>query len=327
VDLEEFSNLYSVYTALKHVKPPFLVAMSDHVFEYEVLRRILSHRSSRAFTIYLDREPSRAEAQEGLKVKLVRGVVVAVGKSLESRYGIDTGLILVREKAYAYVERVISEKGPTASIGDALDLAAREGEVDYVDVTGLLWKDVDTAEDLAKARALSKRILIRDYGKRCSGPLTLALIRPATLRLAALEPPSARARAALLAASLLLALGALTLSAAPPPQPILAFALLYAVAFLEDLADLVAVLARRGEGLVRVVALAELVAEVGVLSLIVNTLGERVPHTLTALAAASSAVPIFLGRGGGAPQRGQADAGGGYRHLGEEAEAAHPGVA
>jgi choline kinase len=303
VDLEEFGNLYSVYTALKHVKPPFLVAMSDHVFEYEILKRILSHRSSRAFTICLDREPSRAEAQEGLKVKLVRGVVVAVGKSLESRYGIDTGLILVREKAYAYVERVISEKGPTASIGDALDLAAKEGEVDYVDVTGLLWKDVDTAEDLAKARALFKRILIRDYGKRCSGPLTLALIRPATLRLAALEPPSARARAALLAASLLLALGALTLSAAPPPQPILAFALLYAVAFLGDLADLAAVLARRGESLVRVVALAELVAEVGVLSLIVNTLGERVPHTLTALAAASSAVPIFLGRGGGRPGR------------------------
>jgi 1L-myo-inositol 1-phosphate cytidylyltransferase/CDP-L-myo-inositol myo-inositolphosphotransferase len=83
--------------------------------------------------------------------------MVAVGKSLESRYSINTGLILVREKAYAYVERVISEKESIASIGDALDLAAKEGEVDYVDVTGLLWKDVDMAEDLAKARALFPR--------------------------------------------------------------------------------------------------------------------------------------------------------------------------
>jgi len=305
VDREEFGNLYSVYTALKHVKPPFLVAMSDHVFEYEMLKRVLFHRSSKAFTVCLDRKPSRAETQEGLKVKLAEGVVVAVGKNLESRYGIDTGLILVREKAYAYVERVISEKGPTASIGDALDLAAKDGEVDYVDVTGLLWKDVDTVEDLVKARALCKKILIRDYGKRCSGPLTLALIRPATLRLASLEPPNARARAALLAAALLLALGALALIAAPHLQPILAFALLYAVAFLGDLADLAAVLARSKEGLVRVVALAELIAEVGVLSLIATALGERVLHvqTLTALAAATSAVPIFLGRGGDGPSK------------------------
>jgi choline kinase len=305
VDREEFGNLYSVYTALKHVKPPFLVAMSDHVFEYEMLKRVLSHRSSKAFTVCLDRKPSRAEAQEGLKVKLAEGVVVAVGKNLESRYGIDTGLILVREKAYAYVERVISEKGPTASIGDALDLAAREGEVDYVDVTGLMWKDVDTVEDLVKARALCKKVLVRDYGKRCSGPLTFALIRPATLRLAALGPPYARARAALLAAALLLALGALMLIAAPPLQPVLTFALLYAVAFLGDLADLAAVLARSKEGLVRVVALAELIAEVGVLSLIATALGERIPRvqTLTALAAASSAVPIFLGRGGGRPSK------------------------
>jgi len=304
VDREEFGNLYSVYTALKHVKPPFLVAMSDHVFEYEMLRRLLSYRSSKAFTVCLDRKPSRAEAQEGLKVQLAGGAVAAVGKGLESRYGIDTGLILVREGASAYVEKVISEKGPTASISDALDLAAKDGEVDYVDVTGLLWKDVDTAEDLAKARELCKRILARDYGRKHSGPLTLALVRPVTFRLASLGPCHARVRLALLAAALLLALGSVTL-AAPPLQPLLAFALLYAIALLGDLANLSAALARAGEGLARAVTLAELVAEVGALSLIVTVLGERAPYSqpLIALAAASSAVPAFLGRGEGGPSR------------------------
>ena len=304
VDREEFGNLYSVYTALKHVKPPFLVAMSDHVFEYEMLRRLISHRSSKAFTVCLDRKPSLAEAREGLKVVLAAGAVAAVGKGLESRYGIDTGLILVREGASAYVEKVISERGPTASIGDALDLAAKDGEVDYVDVTGLLWKDVDTVEDLAKARELCKRILARDYGKKHLGPLTLALVRPATFRLAALRPCHARARVALLAAALLFALGSVML-AAPPLQPLLAFTLLYAVAFLGDLADLSAALARAGEGLTRAIALAELIAEVSALSLVVTALGEQTPYSqpLTVLAAASSAVPAFLGRGEGRPGR------------------------
>jgi len=301
VDREEFGNLYSVYTALKHVKPPFLVAMSDHVFEYEMLRRIISHSSRKAFTVCLDRKPSRAEAQEGLKVKLSEGAVVAVGKGLESRYGIDTGLILVREGACAYVKRVISEKGPLASIGDALDLAARDGEVDYVDVTNLLWKDVDTVEDLARARELYKKILIRDYGKKHSGPLTFALVRPLTLKLAALELSHARVEAALLASAGLSALGAAMLAGTLPTQPLLAFALLYIVAFLGDLADLSAVLARAGEGLTRVVALAELIAEVGFLSFILTALSWQpaYTHSLVGLAAASSAVPVFLGRGEG----------------------------
>ncbi|MGC9107635.1 MAG: NTP transferase domain-containing protein [Infirmifilum sp.] len=198
VDLEEFGNLYTVYTAMREVRPPFLVSMSDHIFEYEILERIISESSDKAFVICLDRKPSAAEALEGLKVRLKGGEIVEVGKGIETRYGIDTGLILVREKARRYIERVMEERGPSASIGDALSLAAKDGEVAYVDVTGLLWKDIDTAEDLITARKLYKYILVRDSERATAGPLTRIFVRPISIRLALKTPPTLQRVASLL---------------------------------------------------------------------------------------------------------------------------------
>ncbi|QOJ78878.1 NTP transferase domain-containing protein [Infirmifilum lucidum] len=175
--VREFGNLYTVYTALKHVKPPFLVVMSDHIFEEEILTRILSKESSKAFTICLDRKPPRPDLHEGLQVILEDGVIKRVGKGVGYAFGIDTGLIVFREGSLRYVEEAIRDKGVNAAIGDALDLAARDGEVDYVDVTGLVWKDIDTPEDLVEARSILPKILRRDAG-RTKDIFSRLLIRP-----------------------------------------------------------------------------------------------------------------------------------------------------
>lgn len=212
VDREEFGNLYTVYTAMKHVKPPFLIAMSDHIFEYELLERLLSYESDRAFTICLDREPPALDAWEGLKVQIEGGRVVAVGKGLESRCGIDTGLIVVREGGAAYIEKVIRERGPHAAIGDALDLAANRNDIDFVDVTGLLWKDVDTPEDLLEARRLYSLIALRELEKASAEPATKLVVRPLSRRLALRVAPGARGEAAARLALAELALAALVVA-------------------------------------------------------------------------------------------------------------------
>ncbi|UNQ73674.1 phosphocholine cytidylyltransferase family protein [Infirmifilum sp. NZ] len=175
----EFGNLYTVYTALRHVEPPFLVVMSDHIFEDAILAKLLSRKSGKAFTVCLDRKPPRPDLHEGLQLVIKDGEVKRVGKGAGYMYGIDTGLILFREKARRYVEEAINAKGPTASIGDALDLAARDGELDYVDVTGLYWKDIDTPEDLAEARARLTQLLRRD-ALRTNDILSRLLTRPIT---------------------------------------------------------------------------------------------------------------------------------------------------
>lgn len=268
VDREDFGNLHTVYTALKHVEPPFLIAMSDHIFEYELLERLLAHSSDKAFTICLDRTPSALEAQEGLKVRIEEGRIVAVGKKLESRYGIDTGLIVVRERALGYIKEAIEEKGPQAAIGDALNLAAEAGDVDFVDVTGLLWKDVDTPDDLLEARRLYPRIVARERDKAFPEPVTKVLVRPVSRILALDTPAHSRGEAAVKMALAELALAALTVAFAAFDLAVFLalLALSYASLLLSDARELLVELHGRTAALRALSAVASIFFDAALLS-------------------------------------------------------------
>ncbi|MCD6421537.1 MAG: NTP transferase domain-containing protein [Thaumarchaeota archaeon] len=179
VDLDSFENLYSVGVAARRIGGRFLVLMSDHIFERGLLEAVLERveAAEEAFVVCLDMEPAVAEAEEGLKLRIEDGRIVETGKSLTPIYGIDTGLIYCNDSALKYIEKALEEKGPKASIKDALNLAAAEGEVGYVDVTGLLWKDIDTPEDLEKARELYWKILKRELIRPSDGWISRYLNR------------------------------------------------------------------------------------------------------------------------------------------------------
>ena len=183
-DIEEFGNLYSVSLATRRLEAKsFLILMSDHIFEQSIIDRVLSLRSQAAFTVCLDKNPSRAEAREGLKLALREGAVVHADKTLSPQHGIDTGIILCRENSKAYIERTIENFGCKATIADALNLAAADGKVDYVDVTGRLWKDVDTPEDLVEARKVYWQILRKELTKTEDGLVSRYLNRPMSTRI------------------------------------------------------------------------------------------------------------------------------------------------
>lgn len=182
-DLEDFGNLYTVSLALDRVGDDFLIVMSDHIFEQSILEELIDHWSDRAFTVCLDRSPSRSETLEGLKLLLRESDVVLTGKEVPPHYGIDTGLIMCRGRAKDYIRATVREKGPQARISDALNMAASSGDVDYVDVTGKVWKDVDTPEDLERARKLYWEILRRELVKPEDGLVSRYLNRPISTRI------------------------------------------------------------------------------------------------------------------------------------------------
>jgi len=185
LDLDSFENLYSLWAAVGRVDGSFLVLMSDHIFEYELLKRVLSEavKAREAFMLCLDREPSVIEAEEGLKLMLLNGRVVEADKSLKPLYGIDTGIIYCNPHARKYIEEAIRLRGSKAAIKDALNLAAAENQVGFVDVTGLLWKDVDTPKDLEKARKLYWRILGRELTRPSDGLVSRYLNRQISSRI------------------------------------------------------------------------------------------------------------------------------------------------
>lgn len=185
IDEEEFGNLYTVYVALDYLDEgeSFLITMSDHVFEASILSELMSHQSDKSFTLCLDRNPSRAEAIEGLKISLRGGEVTHASKKIPPHYGIDTGLIMCRGRAKEYIAEVVRREGPSATIADAINLAASKSDVDYIDITGKLWKDVDTPEDLMKARELYWDILRRELIKPEDGLISRYLNRPISTRI------------------------------------------------------------------------------------------------------------------------------------------------
>ncbi|MCL7393552.1 MAG: NTP transferase domain-containing protein [Thaumarchaeota archaeon] len=185
LDLDSFENLYSLWMAAGRVDGNFLVLMSDHIFEYELLRRVLNKavKAQEAFVLCLDKEPSVIEAEEGLKLMLLGGRIVEADKSLKPLYGIDTGIIYCNPHAKKYIEEAIRLRGSKATIKDALNLAAAEDQVGFIDVTGLLWKDVDTPRDLEKARKLYWRILRKELTKPGDGLVSRYLNRQISSRI------------------------------------------------------------------------------------------------------------------------------------------------
>ncbi len=181
---DEFGNLYSVSLASKSLdNGSFLLLMSDHIFEQSIINRIMMHESEAAFTVCLDQTPSRADLKEGLKLALKGDAVTKAGKTASPMHGIDTGIILCRENAATYINKAIDKYGVKATIANALNLAAADGNVDYVDVTGMLWKDVDTPEDLVKAREVYYHILRKELSKPEDGLVSRYLNRPISTRI------------------------------------------------------------------------------------------------------------------------------------------------
>ncbi|MBO3754585.1 MAG: NTP transferase domain-containing protein [Candidatus Brockarchaeota archaeon] len=181
-DMEDFGNLYSVSLALKRLgSEGFLLLMSDHIYEKTMIKAVSSSGGKAAFTICLDKKPSQTDAEEGLKIVLKEQGVAYTDKKALPRHGIDTGVILCGEKARTYVEKTIESLGPNATISDALNLASTDNEVDYVDVTGMLWKDIDTPEDLVRGREVYWQIL-RKENKTESGLVSTYLVKPVSTR-------------------------------------------------------------------------------------------------------------------------------------------------
>ncbi len=179
-----FGNLYSLLTGMRAIDTSeFLVLMSDHIFEQEILRRMLRGGGKRAFTLSLDRNPPWDKLEEGLKVVLEGGEVKEVGKKAVPHFGIDTGIFYCTEKARKIAEETIEELGIDASIADALRKAIAYGEVSYVDVTGLIWMDVDTPEELEEARRILPLLLRRSLVKPGDGPVSRYINRPISTRI------------------------------------------------------------------------------------------------------------------------------------------------
>jgi 1L-myo-inositol 1-phosphate cytidylyltransferase len=143
-------NGLSVLAARSSLDPqPFALMMGDHLFETDVLRRLLEfpRRPSEAL-LGVDTYAIESEmADEATKVRLDDGRVTAIGKMLRPYDALDTGLFVCDRSVFEAIEASCVDGDSTLSGGIAR-LAAR-GLVRGVDIGRARWCDVDTLADLA----------------------------------------------------------------------------------------------------------------------------------------------------------------------------------
>lgn len=142
-------NARSIWSARDAVTGPFVLAMADHLIEPDLIRALIEAPGDRCRLAIERASAGDRRSDEATRARVRGGRIVALGKQIDDWNALDTGIFWCTPSIFGEVtpDRRDGEAGAVFA-----SLAA-SGELDAVDVTGMAWLDIDTAQDLAEARA------------------------------------------------------------------------------------------------------------------------------------------------------------------------------
>lgn len=160
----------SLYTAKEVTAERFILFMSDHLYSPEFLEEAV-----RAEGIVVDEAGTYINREEATKVLCEGGRVRDIGKGIREYHGYDTGFFVLERGIFGRVESLLKEKGSVEMSEIVKDASLR-----CTTVTGHFWIDVDTPEDVARARRQIVRSSVKGVGdgyisKKLNRRVSLAL--------------------------------------------------------------------------------------------------------------------------------------------------------
>jgi choline kinase len=146
-------NGISLLAAAGNVGAPFLVTMSDHLFDAAVVDRLLDSFDSDFLNIGVDQKlESIFDLEDAMKVRTQGNRVTDIGKKLRDYDAIDIGLFVCPLEIFNYFERAKSRSGRNdCSLADGVRLMADNDKVRAIDIGDGWWQDVDTPSMLRHA--------------------------------------------------------------------------------------------------------------------------------------------------------------------------------
>lgn len=142
-------NLHSFLAAKGLLERNFILCMTDHIFDLEIVKTLMKADLKGVLVLAVDRTEC---SPDDTKVSEDGGKIVDIGKDIKSWNCVDTGFFLCSGGIFKYAE-MAAEQG-ASELAECVLLAAQNGEAYVVDVSGCLWVDVDTEEDLQRAKKL-----------------------------------------------------------------------------------------------------------------------------------------------------------------------------
>jgi len=172
----EKENGLSVLKARGHLHKPFLLLMSDHLFDPELVRALTTHSlpdGEVALVVDGDIHNPLIDMEDVTRVKVEGGKIHDIGKGLTDFNGFDTGIFLCSSAIFETLEQNREKDGDTTLSG-AVRVLAEDGRAKAIPADGF-WIDVD---DPAAFKRAEKVLLDRLRDKPADGPVARYLNRP-----------------------------------------------------------------------------------------------------------------------------------------------------
>jgi len=175
-------NGISVLKAKEFFHESFILLMTDHIFDYEILNdlRKATLRQDECILCVDGKKHKYLNLEDATKVVVTDERIINIGKQLTHYNGIDTGIFLCTPAIFDALDESIAKGNESLSGG--INILANKGKMKALDVSDKYWIDVDDGKDLKNAKSL----LIKQLAKLTDGPIAKLFNRPVSLRISAL---------------------------------------------------------------------------------------------------------------------------------------------
>jgi CDP-L-myo-inositol myo-inositolphosphotransferase len=170
-------NGISALKAQGIVKDPFILLMSDHLFDAAILRKLMENPLPPGHCrLAVDFAPECVfDLEDATKVQVIDGGIQEIGKKIEAYNAIDTGIFLCQHHLFDALQVSISKGNETLS--DGIREIARKGQMEAKGIDGLFWQDVDNQKDLKEGESR----LLESLGSKTDSWLTRLINRKISL--------------------------------------------------------------------------------------------------------------------------------------------------
>jgi 3-dehydroquinate synthase len=142
----------TILAAKDRVNEPFLLAMSDHVFDPRLIARMAgAHPGEREAWMLVDTGVKEVyDLDDAVKVLVEGDRVTTASRALENPDGVDAGLFACTPSLFDALEAALAAREP-ADLTDGIALLAAAGKLGAVFTERLAWHDIDTPPALIRA--------------------------------------------------------------------------------------------------------------------------------------------------------------------------------
>ena len=148
----------SILAARDQLTEPFLLAMADHVFDDDLIRRVVREElGADDVRLFADRDFRRMpDLDAAMKIELTEDRVTKIGRTLPDFDAVDIGLFACRPALFGALQHARSADS-SADLAHGIARLVGEGKVGARDTAGAPWFDIDTPSTLVRAEMHLRR--------------------------------------------------------------------------------------------------------------------------------------------------------------------------